>query len=271
VELKQKRYCISDESGAEMLLSAFFVKATILIRQLHSQLFHPTKEGRLVNTQFPGRRQTVKAISLKCRPNGLGVKNGVDRSQVCFPGCCNMVAEQFSRQMRNLNASCLTEDKGPFDEVFKFPDVAGPVMNHQQGESFCAHVGDGLLLQAIESIDKLAHKKRDVFFASPQSGQFDTDDIHTVIKIFAKDFLFHLFREILVCGDDNPGISRLGTDAAKRFIAPFLQHSQQSDLKSRGDLTDFIEENGPALSQSESSWFVLVGAGEGPSLITEKF
>ncbi|OQB42330.1 MAG: hypothetical protein BWY09_00450 [Candidatus Hydrogenedentes bacterium ADurb.Bin179] len=51
----------------------------------------------------------------------------------------------------------------------------------------------------------------------------------------------------------------------------FLQHPQQPHLERRGDIADFVQEQGAALRRGETPGLVLVRAGKGPGLVAEQF
>ena len=63
------------------------------------------------------------------------------------------------------------------------------------------------------------------------------------------------------------GGNRLG--AADSFELPFLNHSEQGNLRFGGKLADFVEKDGAALSQLEASEASLLRSRERPLLMAE--
>ena len=77
--------------------------------------------------------------------------------------------------------------------------------------------------------------------------------------------------ELAVGGGDDAYIDLDGAVAADAFEFAFLQHAQQLALKRQGQLADFVEENGAAVSELESPFALVRGAGEGTFFVAEEF
>jgi len=57
-----------------------------------------------------------------------------------------------------LDQPRFAEDKGVFDHILKFPDIARVVIGDQAGKGFPGQSGDLLFLQHIEMVDEMMEK-----------------------------------------------------------------------------------------------------------------
>jgi len=85
-----------------------------------------------------------------------------------------------------------------FDGVFQFPDVAGPIVCHENLEGLVAEAEDLSVLETIEAVHKVADQKRDVFPALGKRGEPEFDHIDPVKEVFAKDPFFHELLQVFV-------------------------------------------------------------------------
>ena len=53
--------------------------------------------------------------------------------------------------MLGLDQALGAEDKGVFDGVFQFPDIAGPVVPHEDGQGVITQTQDFFVLQLVET------------------------------------------------------------------------------------------------------------------------
>ncbi len=118
---------------------------------------------------------------------------------------------QLCRQVFDTDGPAAAEDESPFNDVLQFAYVSRPVVGHEQRQGLDVDAGYRLAVQTVEPGDELVGNQRDVFLAAAQRRQFDADDIHTVVEVFAKDLLPNQRAEVLVGGDHHPGIGRLRT------------------------------------------------------------
>jgi hypothetical protein len=76
---------------------------------------------------------------------------------------------------------------------------------------------------------------------------------------------------IVVRRGDDAHIDRMRAGRAERPELALLQHAQQLDLEHRAGIADFVEEDGAAVGLLEATAAILVGAGEGATLVAEEF
>ena len=92
-----------------------------------------------MHTELPGRSRTIETISFQRGLNGLGVDQIMGGSKAEAVLDIHPGGSQLFRKMTDINVSFLTENKGPFDDVFQFPYISGPVMGHEKGKGFGCH------------------------------------------------------------------------------------------------------------------------------------
>ena len=86
-------------------------------------------------------------------------------------------------------------------------------------------------------------------------------------KFLALDAFF----EAAVGGGENADIDFDGAVAADAFEFAFLEEAEQLGLDLRGNLADFVEEDGAAVGQFETAFALVERAGEGAFFVAEEF
>src|SRR6266568_8157681 len=108
-----------------------------------------------------------------------------------------------------------TTGKGicPFEAVFQFSDVPGPVVCQHGLESF---VAEYLFLggRSHHPVQEMTDQKRDVLPALSQCGDAQAEHVETKIKIAAKLALVHCLFQIAVGGSQDAYIDRHPARAA---------------------------------------------------------
>ena len=117
-----------------------------------------------MDAEIPGRRFPVAAGVFDRRPDRLSVERVVGGPNIGPPGVRNQILGKVGDADRAVTA----DDERPFDDVFELADIARPVPGHEKRESLPVHPLDGFALKAVEPLDELGRKQRDVFFALAQ-------------------------------------------------------------------------------------------------------
>ena len=100
----------------------------------------------------------------------------------------------------------VAEDDGPFDDVLQLPDVAGPVVFHQQ---FLRHAGDGLDMLVeflVVGVDEVVGQNDDIILPVPEGREEDGNDLEPVIEVISEDLLLHGLDQVLVGRRYDPDI-----------------------------------------------------------------
>ena len=81
--------------------------------------------------------------------------------------------------------------------------------------------------------------------------------------------MFHQFRKISVGGGDHPHIHADGFRTAQPLELALLEHAQQLGLQTERHVSDFIQENSPAMGLFEAPHAVVDRAREGALDVSE--
>ena len=91
-----------------------------------------------------------------------------------------------------------------------------------------------------------------------------------VIEVAAEGPAPLLLRQVLMGGDDDPGLEPLGQVAAEREIFPLLQQPQQLDLGGDAEVADLVQEQGAVGRLLHHAAPDLLGTGKGAPHMAEE-
>ncbi len=191
-------------------------------------------------------------------------------ADVCLRTRGGAAGRQFVGEMADSDQSFPTEDKRPLDHILEFPDIARPLVGHEQGNGLGGDAPDGSALQPVEPLDELVRQERDVLLAPAERREFHPYHVDPVVEVFPEAPCSHPFRQVSIGGDDHPCIHRLGSRSPQRLIGLLLKDTQQPHLERRADLPNLVEKNAPAFRQGEAARLVLARPREGTGLVTEQ-
>src|SRR6267378_7006950 len=118
--------------------------------------------------------------------------------------------------------------------------------------------------------DEVFDQQGNVFSSFPQRRNLDREDVKTVKQIAAKCTRCDSRLQIAVGGGDDPHIGSDRLIAAHTLKLPLLQNTQQRNLSFRGQLTDFIKEEGAFFCKLEPTQPPLRCPRKGALLMTEQ-
>ena len=139
--------------------------SSVFLRQGDPQGFHLPEEGGFVDSQFPGSGKAIVPVAPERLTDGLCLHgpNGV----VHFPpfrrrgNPCIIVL----RQVPGLDPPFGAQNKGMFDDVFQFPDIAGIVVGHEKRQNLGAYARDRFALYPVPPGHKMIDQQGDVFLS----------------------------------------------------------------------------------------------------------
>ncbi len=137
---------------------------------------------------------------------------------------------EIGRQVAVMEQLAVAHGAGVFDDVFQFPDIAGPGMRRQFSLDALGQTGNVLGLLVLESADEVIAKQGDILRAFPERRQFNGYGDQAVVKVFPKGSLAHLLREIAIGGRHYADIGLTGFRFAEPFILLGFQKTQQLKL-----------------------------------------
>ena len=127
----------------------------------------------------------------------------------------------------------LAHDGGPFQAVLQFPDVARPVVAHQEANgAFLEFQGPSPLMFG-DAAEQETGEFGDVFAAVPEGRQADGHDVEPVIEVFPETAFVHFVFEVAVGGGDDADVDFEGLGAAHPLELAFLDDPQQFGLEGR--------------------------------------
>jgi len=159
---------------------------------------------------------------------------------------------------------------GTLDHVLEFANIAGIgiVLEDEDGFIGKADVRKSVLF-AVDA-EKVLSERNDVRAAFAERGHRNAHDVEAVIKIFAKYFFTDAGFEVAVGGGNGTEITVNGFGAADALEGAFLKDAQELGLKVGREFTDFVEENGAAFGQFETTGLAGDGAGESAAFVAEQ-
>ena len=156
-------------------------------------------------------------------------------------------------------------------DVFQLAHIAGELKIHQAAER---SVGDALGFNAQvfgTFLQEQARQCGHVFAAFAQCGQAKTDDVQAVKKVFSKHTLFDAIFQILVRGGDDAHVRSHGAVTAHAVELAVAQNTQQTGLKVKRHVSDFVQEQGAAIGLLKAATACGLRTGESAALVAEEF
>ena len=103
-----------------------------------------------------------------------------------------------------------------------------------------------------------------------QRGQTQPDHIQAVEQVFTEHPILDPLLQVLVGGSNHADIAFDRRMATNPVELPIRQHAQQPGLQIEGHVTDFVQEQGPALRLLETPSALRLRPGEGATLMAEQ-
>src|SRR6188474_3064387 len=116
----------------------------------------------------------------------------------------------------------------------------------------------------------MSYQHRNIFAALSKGRHSDRKYIQPVIKIRTKGAFAYRFSEIAIGCGNNADIDVDSSTTAHLFKLAFFKHSQQLGLQVERQLTNFVEENGAAVSNFKTSRPSSPGTGKRTFLMTKQ-
>ena len=155
--------------------------------------------------------------------------------------------------MVTVNHVVFTENHRPFDTVFQLPDVARPMIAHENVNGSGRYSSYPLEIDRIILFNEVVCKKQDVRFAFAQWGHGDRENVQTVVEIFPEFSVPDFLLEISVCGGNYPDVGFKGFRPSYPLKLFFLKNTQQFCLYRQAEFTDFIKEYCSAVGKFKPS------------------
>ena len=121
-----------------------------------------------------------------------------------------------------------------------------------------------------KAMDEIFQQRQNIIPSLPKGWHLDREHVEPVKEVGTKSSICGGGFEIAIGCRNHPNIDLDGLFASHPLKFPLLQHSQECHLGIRGQLTDFIEENGSAVRQLKTAQPALRRAGERSFLVAKQ-
>ena len=155
--------------------------------------------------------------------------------------------------------SALAPHSGTLDDMFQFPDVAGPWVGIKKSQHILFQAGNGVAILLIDFFEKKAAKGWNILQPLSQGWNVQLHYIDTVIQIFPETpFLNHFF-QVLICTADDSHVDLHRFDTPHPFNLLLLQNAEQLGLEVQGHLADLVQQEGTVIGQLKFADFATLG------------
>src|SRR6185503_3629458 len=113
-------------------------------------------------------------------------------------------------------------------------------------------------------------EERDVVSPGTQGKHMDREHVQAIVQVASERAVGDRRLQVTVRGGDDADVGGQRLMPADALELPLLEHTQERDLRLRGKVANFIEEDRPSLGELEASEASLQCAGEGALLVSEQ-
>ena len=163
-----------------------------------------------------------------------------------------------------------TQRHSPLDHIFQFPHIPGKRITQEELARHGGKPFQRLIHLAGAGFQHMLRDDHDVLLPLAQGRNHDLHDVQAIKQIFPKPPLRHFLAKILLRRTNQAHIDVDPVVPSDALELPFLEHPQQLHLDDRRNFPDFVEEQGPAMRQLESSAPLLHRPGKGPLLVAKE-
>src|SRR5437773_4824529 len=129
--------------------------------------------------------------------------------------------------MMTMDYIGLTHQHRAFDNVFEFTHIAWPVIAGQHIDSGSGNPPDALAMFALILLQKMVREQKHVRLAVTQGRHEYSEDVETIVQIFAKSAFSDCPLHVFIGRGDKPYVGFYRFRAAKPLKLSLLQDAQQ--------------------------------------------
>src|SRR5262249_12059899 len=122
------------------------------------------------------------------------------------------------------------QDHGTLDDVGQFPDIAWPVVQHEELHCLWGQALDRLMHLVTEALQEVVGQEGDVLAALTQWGEENRDDMDAIVEIVAKLSCLDSAPQILIRGSNKTEVDSGRSLSAYGIELVILQHPEEFDL-----------------------------------------
>src|ERR1700722_13475696 len=154
--------------------------------------------------------------------------------------------------------------------VLKFANVPGPRVTDDGTHDLLGDCIDEFVHGRSELFNEVLDELPDVLFPFAQRRQGNRKSIQPIVKIFPELTVANHLPQVPVGSDNDADIHLRGTCAADGLEFAFLEYAQQLGLKFQRHISNFIEEQRPAIGKRKAAHVRSDRAGESSPFMSEK-
>ena len=140
------------------------------------------------------------------------------------------------------------QDKKSLDEVFKLPDVPGPIMLDKLIQEFERQLTDLTFIVLPIFRDEVTAQSGDVFPSLPEWRQLNRDDVQAKIQVFSEPAVGDGLVNVDVSGSHDPRIDFQALAASQPREGAILQHVEKLGLQVRAHFSNFVQKKRTGVS-----------------------
>jgi hypothetical protein len=147
----------------------------------------------------------------------------------------------------------VANDYRSLDDVLQFANITWPGIRYKELQSLLIDPTEGLSRFSCEMTDEVFDQQANVFSSFPQWRNLNRKNVETIKQIATKCTRGDGSLQVAIGGGNDPHVRSDRLIATHTLKLPLLQNTQQRNLSFRGQLTDFVKEDGAFFSKLEST------------------
>src|ERR1700687_1764148 len=257
-------FAVSRETRNVRSVTVTLVVRQVLVGGSDSQRLHLAVEVAAFQAKSRGRLGHVPAMLLQFPQYEFPLVGAACLMQrrVRMVRAFRGAAEEFGREVMRLDARLGANDDKPLDEVSQFSNITRPGIADKDFHGGVTELARFLSVGRAEFAQEISCQRGDVLPAVAQGRHVKGNHVQAIEKILAKgaarDFLFEM---LVRCGDDAH-VDAQGSVGAYALEALFLEYPQNFRLRAEAHVSDFIEEERPAVGLLKFTDLVFRRAGK---------
>src|SRR5688572_27205352 len=102
-------------------------------------------------------------------------------------------------------------------------------------------------------MQEIFDQRQDVVFPFSERRCLDRKHVQTIKQVLTESPRHNGGLQITIRGGDEPNVDADGLRSSNTFEFPFLEYSQERDLRLRQEFTNFVQENRSAIGQFKTA------------------
>src|SRR6266404_545370 len=160
---------------------------------------------------------------------------------------------QIESQICGLNLSTAAHQDGALQGMFQFTDISGPCILRHYLKGRSIESSDLAPIPGCVPPQKMNRKSRNILAAITQRRNMNLDGVKPKQQVFAELTGGAGSLQIDVGSGDHANVNLPGAGRSQPLNLPGLENSQKFGLLADRDVSDFVEKDGAAIGEFETS------------------